>query len=121
MQAKFARLFDDAPQVPYETVAAVFSREFGGRSPDGPDGVFAEFEHAAIASASVAQVHRARLWPKTDDPNEPPQWVAVKVQKPAVSAQVEWDLAAFKAVMWIYEHWLFDLPVTFMSGGYTDE
>ncbi len=107
MQEKFAKLFDDAPQVPYSTVERVFKAEFG-RAPAGPDGVFAIFEEQAAASASIAQVHRAQL--KTGE------WVAVKIQKPDVSKQVEWDLGAFRAVMWIYEHWLFHLPVCFAVG-----
>ncbi len=107
MQEKFAKLFDDAPQVPYSTVERVFKAEFG-RPPAGPDGVFEIFEEQAAASASIAQVHRAKL--KTGE------WVAVKIQKPDVSKQVEWDLGAFRAVMWIYEHWLFHLPVCFAVG-----
>ncbi|THH21361.1 hypothetical protein EW146_g173 [Bondarzewia mesenterica] len=105
IQAKFARLFDDAPQIPYAEVQRVFESEFG-LPPSGPDGVFAEFEQQAVASASVAQVHRARL--KGED-----TWVAVKVQKPAVSKQMEPDLAAFRAVMAIYEY-MFELPASFM-------
>ena len=111
VQEKFGQLFDDAPQVPYSVVERVFLKEFG-RPPAGPDGVFEIFEEQAAASASIAQVHRAKL--KTDDGSE--KWVAVKVQKPDVSKQVEWDLGAFRVVMWIYEHWLFHLPVTFATG-----
>lgn len=111
MQEKFATLFDDAPQVPYATVERVFRAEFG-RPPAGPDGVFAVFEEQAAASASIAQVHRAQL--------KSGEWVAVKVQKPDVSKQVEWDLGAFRAVMWIYEHWLFHLPVCFAVDFITD-
>ena len=111
MQEKFGRLFDDAPQVPYSTVEAVFRSEFGC-PPAGPEGIFEVFEEEAAASASIAQVHRAKL--RTDDGSE--QWVAVKVQKPDVSKQVEWDLGAFRIVMWMYEHWLFHLPVCFAVG-----
>ena len=111
LQEKFSRLFDDAPQVSYSTVEAVFLSEFG-RPPAGPNGIFEIFEEQAAASASIAQVHRAKL--RTDDGSD--QWVAVKVQKPDVSKQVEWDLGAFRAVMWVYEHWLFHLPVCFASG-----
>lgn len=88
-------------------------KEFG-RSPAGPDGVFEIFEKQAAASASIAQVHRAKL--KTDDGSD--KWVAVKIQKPDVSQQVEWDLGAFTAVMWIYEHWLFHLPTMFAVGAW---
>jgi len=109
MQEKFSKLFDDAPQVPYSVVKSVFEAEFG-RPPAGPDGVFEIFEERAAASASVAQVHRAKL--KSEDGNG--AWVAVKVQKPDVSKQVEWDLGAFRVVMWIYEKYLFDMPVYFV-------
>ena len=117
MQVKFASLFDDAPQIPYSDVRDVFVQELG-RPPDGPGGVFEIFEEQAVASASIAQVHKAKLWPRIgkDGKPEPEQWVAVKVQKPDVSKQVEFDLAAYRAVMWMYENWAFDLPVYFVVG-----
>ncbi|KAH7919205.1 ABC1-domain-containing protein [Leucogyrophana mollusca] len=102
MQDKFARLFDSAPQIPYSTIHSVFVREFGAT----PSEVFAEFDENAIASASIAQVHKARL--------HSGEWVAVKVQKPDVGKQIEWDLAAFRAVMWMFEKWVFDMPVYFV-------
>ncbi|TFY56522.1 hypothetical protein EVJ58_g7590 [Rhodofomes roseus] len=107
MQDKFSKLFDDAPQVPYSVVDKVFRRELG-RPPAGPDGVFEVFEEQAAASASIAQVHRAKLRPEDGG-----HWVAVKVQKPDVSRQVEWDLGAYRIVMWIYEKYIFDMPVYF--------
>ncbi|KAI0960694.1 hypothetical protein AcV7_000002 [Taiwanofungus camphoratus] len=109
MQEKFSRLFDDAPQVPYRVVRSVFEAEFG-KPPAGPGGVFEVFEEQAAASASVAQVHRAKL--RTTDGSD--QWVAVKIQKPDVSKQTKWDLGAFRLVMWVYERYLFDLPVYFV-------
>lgn len=57
-------------------------------------------------------MHRAKL--KTADGSE--QWVAVEVQKPHVGKQVEWDVGAFCAVMWVYKNYLFDLPVYFVVG-----
>ena len=113
IQAKFASLFDDAPQVPFSDIAQVFQEDFGC-PPSGPDGLFAEFEETAIASASIAQVHRARL---KDENGKAGDWVAVKIQKPAVAKQMEPDLAAFRIVMWIYEHWVFDMPAYFVVGG----
>ena len=112
IQVKFSRLFDDAPQVPFADVARVFQEEFG-RPPSGPDGLFAEFEETAVASASIAQVHRARLKGEDGDAGD---WVAVKIQKPAVAKQMEPDLAAFRIVMWIYENWVFEMPVYFIVG-----
>ena len=113
MQIKFAKLFDDAPQIPYSTVEQVFRSELG-RPPCGPDGVFEIFEKNAIASASIAQVHKAKLWPSLGDTEE--KWVAVKVQKPDVGKQMEWDLGVYRAVMWMFERWVFDLPVYFVVG-----
>jgi aarF domain-containing kinase len=117
MQVKFASLFDNAPQIPYSTVRQVFIKELG-RPPDGPGGVFEIFEETAVASASIAQVHKAKL--RGSD-----EWVAVKVQKPDVGTQMEWDLGAYRAVMWMFEHWAFDLPVYFVVGEclitYSDE
>ncbi|PFH49163.1 hypothetical protein AMATHDRAFT_195305 [Amanita thiersii Skay4041] len=111
MQIKFASLFDDAPQVPYSVVHNVFVKELG-RPPSGPGGVFEIFEEQAVASASIAQVHRAKLWPGPGDTED--KWVAVKIQKPSVARQMEWDLAVFRMVMWMFENWAFDLPVYFV-------
>ncbi|KAF9466710.1 atypical/ABC1/ABC1-B protein kinase [Collybia nuda] len=111
MQEKFAKLFDDAPQIPYSIVEQVFLSELGC-PPSGPGGVFEIFEQDAIASASIAQVHKAKLWPIDGDDRE--RWVAVKVQKPDVATQMMWDLGAYRVVMWMFEHWAFDLPVYFV-------
>lgn len=53
------------------------------------DQVFAEFEGKPLASASVAQVHRALLRVL---PDEAPVQVAVKVQRPGIEALVARDL-----------------------------
>ncbi|KAF4565629.1 hypothetical protein EYR36_002205 [Pleurotus pulmonarius] len=111
MQAKFAKLFDDAPQVPYSTVLSVFQSEFG-RPPSGPGGVFEIFEEQSVAAASIAQVHRAKLWPSEGHTEE--KWVAVKIQKPDVGRQMEWDLGAYRVAMWFFENVAFDLPVYFV-------
>ncbi|KAF8888371.1 hypothetical protein CPB84DRAFT_1749506 [Gymnopilus junonius] len=117
MQVKFASLFDDAPQIPYSDVHSVFVKELG-RPPSGPGGVFEFFDETAVASASIAQVHKAKLWPTIGEDGKPvkgeeERWVAVKIQKPQVGRQMEWDLAAYRLVMWMFENWAFDLPVYF--------
>lgn len=113
MQLKFSKLFDDAPQIPYSTIEQVFRSELG-RPACGPGGVFEIFEEKAVASASIAQVHKAKLWPSPGDTEE--KWVAVKIQKPDVRKQMEWDLGVYRVVMWMFEHWAFDLPVYFVVG-----
>ncbi|TFK25857.1 ABC1-domain-containing protein [Coprinopsis marcescibilis] len=115
MQTKFASLFDDAPQVPYSVVERVFISELG-KPPSGPGGVFEIFYEKAEASASIAQVHKAKTWPTTgpDGKVKEGEWVAVKIQKPDVAKQMEWDLGAYRMVMWAFENWAFDLPVYFV-------
>lgn len=107
-QKMFARMFDDAPQNDWSTVRQVIMEDFGGRTPEEVFGISFDgdpnlgvMERKARASASVAQVHWARL----KDGRE----VAIKVQKKEIARQVGWDLWAFKVVTWVYTKW-FDLP-----------
>ena len=86
-QKKFAKMFDDAPQNDWKDVEKVIREEYSGRSSDE---LFESIEKRARASASVAQVHWARL----HDGRE----VAVKIQKREIAQQVKWDLWAFKYV-----------------------
>lgn len=110
IQTKFAKLYDDAPQVPLSEVLKVFESQFH-RPPSGPDGVFEFFDPVAVASASIAQVHKAKL--KEEDGGG---WVAVKVQKPDLEKQVGLDLAMFRFVMWAYENLIFDVKAYFFVG-----
>lgn len=94
-QRMFARMFDDAPQDSWEEVEKVIQQDFGGKSVAEVFGVSwagAEgkgvMERTARASASVAQVHWARL----PDGRE----VAIKIQKPEIKKQIGWDLWAFR-------------------------
>lgn len=94
-QKMFARMFDDAPQNSWKDIEHVIREEFGGRSPEEVFGVSftnepdkGVMEKRARASASVAQVHWARL----PDGRE----VAIKIQKREIAHQVGWDLWAFK-------------------------
>ncbi|KAJ1922881.1 hypothetical protein IWQ60_006242, partial [Tieghemiomyces parasiticus] len=84
-------------------VVRIFECEFGRR----PEDLFAEFEVEPVASASIAQVHRARL--RSADGCG--ACVAVKVQKPAIATQMDWDLATIRWVVKGLE-WAFDLPLT---------
>lgn len=94
-QRMFARMFDDAPQDEWRDVEKVIRQDFGGRSAEEVFGVSFTgekgkglLERKARASASVAQVHWARL----PDGRE----VAIKIQKPEIAKQVGWDLWAFR-------------------------
>ncbi|HEX5756588.1 MAG TPA: ubiquinone biosynthesis regulatory protein kinase UbiB [Arenimonas sp.] len=56
-------------------------------------GLFAEFDPQPLASASVAQVHAARLH---GEDGEPGREVVVKVLRPGVRAQIDADLALLR-------------------------
>ena len=108
-QKMFARMFDDAPQNCWADVEKVVREDFDGKSVEEVFGVSFSgdpsrgvMERTARASASVAQVHWARL----PDGRE----VAIKIQKREIAAQVGWDLWAFKVVSRVYSWW-FDLPI----------
>ncbi|KAK7894788.1 hypothetical protein LTR67_005527 [Exophiala xenobiotica] len=108
-QKMFAKMFDDAPQNDWAQVRQVIMEDFGGRTPEEVFGISFDgdpeagaMERKARASASVAQVHWARL----KDGRE----VAIKIQKQEIAQQVGWDLWAFKVVTKIYTWW-FDIPL----------
>ncbi|RKO93464.1 ABC1 family-domain-containing protein, partial [Blyttiomyces helicus] len=102
----FRALLDNAPAVPYEDVEAIFIAELGAP----PSSFFTTFSRRPIASASIAQVHRATLPDGTS--------VAVKIQKPAIAKQIEWDLRVHRFVLLCFET-LFDLPLRW-SADYID-
>jgi aarF domain-containing kinase len=62
-----------------------------------PEDAFETFSHESLASASIAQVHRATLKAGTGG-KDAPTVVAVKVQKPAIEKQMEWDLFSYRWV-----------------------
>ncbi|KAI9284645.1 ABC1 family-domain-containing protein [Umbelopsis sp. AD052] len=97
-QKRARRLFDSAPAVPYSVVERVFLEDFGVK----PEQLFKEFDKNPVASASIAQVHKAVLHDDTI--------VAVKVQKPAIQKQMTSDLRAFRWLLMLYER-IFDLPM----------
>lgn len=68
---------------------AVFKADLG----IDPMDVFETFTETPLASASIAQVHRATLKPEAGNPD---RVVAVKVQKPAIAKQMEWDLFSYQ-------------------------
>lgn len=101
-QRRSKSLLDSAPAVSLSSVERVFMEDFGCR----PQDIFIDFAPSPVASASIAQVHKAVL------PSG--QVVAVKVQKPAVQKQMGWDLYALRALLHLYEY-LFELPLTFSA------
>ncbi len=85
--APLSDLQDEVPPVPWPLIEAQIVRELGAP----PHEIFAEFNRWPQASASLGQVHLARL--KDGEP------VAVKVQRPGIRAIIETDLAVLSQVI----------------------
>lgn len=82
---------DRVPAKAFPVVREVVERELGRPLAE----VFAAFEETPLASASLAQVHRARLHDGRD--------VAVKVQYPDIEEIIRTDLANMRRVCRVYE------------------
>jgi len=89
---------DAVPPKPFAVVRAAVERELG----QPIAAVFSEFSETPIASASLAQVHAARLLDGTE--------VAVKVQYPDIEDLVRTDLRNTERACRIYE-WLDPQPL----------
>ena len=81
---EFEKLQDDNPPISYEEVKSVIESELHGNIDD----LFLEFSEESLATASIGQVHEARL--KTGER------VAVKVQKSGIAENIDTDLIIMK-------------------------
>jgi ubiquinone biosynthesis protein len=79
---ELGRLVDEVEPVPFPDIDAVVRAELG-------DDVFTSIDPDPIATASVAQTHRALLRSGRD--------VVVKVRRPGIEVQVELDLAVLRS------------------------
>ncbi|MEX2245371.1 MAG: AarF/UbiB family protein [Dehalococcoidia bacterium] len=75
-----SRLHDEVPPEPFDAIRGQIEREFGCPLED----VFTEFDREPVASASLAQVHRAVL--------KDGRVAAVKVQYPGIERIIDIDL-----------------------------
>ena len=78
---EFQGCLDQTPSLPFSYVREVLDEEFAGRNLNE---IFASIEEQPLASASIAQVHAARLVTGED--------VVIKVQKPGVANILYTDL-----------------------------
>ena len=81
---EFEKLQDDNPPISYDEVKAIIERELDGDIDD----LFAEFSKESLATASIGQVHEARLISG--------ERVAVKVQKEGIADTLEYDISIMK-------------------------
>ena len=77
---ELAKLVDDVPPLPVDVITQVIREELGA----APETIFAFFDPVPLGSASIGQVHSARLVDGRD--------VVVKVRKPGVETLVQIDL-----------------------------
>ncbi|KAL1333682.1 uncharacterized protein slr0889 isoform X3 [Arachis ipaensis] len=83
---RLVTLCDQAPATPFQTVKLMLENELG----QGIDDVFDRFDMEPLGSASIAQVHKARLRGDKSD-------VVVKVQHPGVQDLMMTDLRNLQA------------------------
>jgi ubiquinone biosynthesis protein len=77
---ELAKLQDKVPPFPYTAVKKIVESELGLSI----DELFAHFDQQPLASASIGQVHKARIKDGTE--------VAVKIQRPGIQRVIEIDL-----------------------------
>ena len=77
---EFQSCLDNTPKIPYEKIRKIIQDDLGKPL----SSVYASVDPVPLASASVAQVHRAKLKNGTE--------VVIKVRKPGVDATLEADL-----------------------------
>ncbi|OGA99533.1 MAG: ubiquinone biosynthesis protein UbiB [Burkholderiales bacterium RIFCSPHIGHO2_12_FULL_61_11] len=78
--AEFEKLHSHVPAVPLDALRPQLREDLGGELED----VFARFDIAPLAAASIAQVHRAQLKDGTE--------VIVKIRRPGITEVIEADL-----------------------------
>ena len=83
---ELANLQDDNPAISYDKVKAIVEGELHGNIDD----LFEDFSHEHLATASIGQVHEAKLVTG--------ERVAVKVQKEGITDKIDLDLRIMKFV-----------------------
>ncbi len=91
---------DQVPPEPWESVQRVVEEDFGRPIPE----IFRHFERTPLASASIAQVHRATLQSGED--------VVVKVQRETVARLVKQDL---RVMAWIAPKLVGRIPISALA------
>lgn len=109
-QRRFVTLYDAAPKDSWQLIDRILKRQLGKNYEKE---VFEYIEHNPVASALIAQVHKARLKNTSTD-------VAVKVQHPYIEKQIGVDLMVYRFMSWVYSK-AFDLPLSFFTKYVADQ
>jgi len=97
---EFKKCRDQVPAEPFDVVKLTVEQDLGARLDD----IFESFDETALAAASIAQVHVAKLRTGED--------VVVKVQRPQVSTLVRKDL---KVMSWLAPFLVGRIPVAALA------
>ncbi len=89
---ELAKLQDQVPPIDYIEIEKTITAAFG----QPLESIYAQFDKECIASASVAQVHFARLNSGED--------VAVKVLRPNIEKVIEQDLSLLRSLAWLVKN-----------------
>lgn len=100
---ELAGLQDEVPPGPFAAIAEQVEADLGRPL----DELFAAFEERPLGSASLAQVHAARLAapPAAGGSDGGPAEVVVKVLRPGIETIVETDLAAIRLAVRLLKPW----------------
>ncbi|MFI9508669.1 ABC1 kinase family protein [Nocardia sp. NPDC052566] len=91
LSSEFRTLLDRVPPADPARVRALIAEDLGAP----PEQVFATFDATPLASASIAQVHRATL--------HSGEQVVVKIQRPGITQRLGADLQILRRVAWLAE------------------
>jgi ubiquinone biosynthesis protein len=96
---ELVKLTDSVSPFPYEDVQTIIEKDLG--APIGQ--VFAQFDRAPLAAASIAQVHRAVLPNGTE--------AIVKVQRPNIDRLIARDISILRGLAELVEQYVPDVAV----------
>ncbi len=94
---ELANLQDDNPAITYDQVKNIVERELHGNI----DELFEDFSHEHLATASIGQVHEAKLITG--------ERVAVKIQKEGIADKIDLDIRIMKYIANRADKWNADL------------
>ena len=96
---ELSKLQDDVPPAPFEKVIDIFQNEFGKH----PEKLFEFIDKKAIASASIGQVYKARMFNGEN--------VAVKVQRPGIQRIIGIDLEIMLHMATLLEQYIEEMAL----------
>lgn len=105
---ELCKLTDSVSPFPFEDVRKIIEHDLGGPLTS----FFREIDPTPLAAASIAQIHRARLFDGRD--------VIVKVQRPNIDRIIERDISILEGIAELIESYAPDLAV-YNPGGIVEE